>query len=198
MADIAGLVAGLAICPDVVTQVADMQMLNRVIANLVGIPSADRRAGNNPLWIAFGEMGIQGFLGDLITLMEEDIMSLQVRPTCAVPHPAPIPTCGSVRRPPLLRHTNIALDSWLHLTKTSRQTFLAQIGRDHDQKKSRPVFATSGRLFLFFFSPPLILVTTTTKKEVIFHQANIYLFAIVTKGHFQEITHLVVTFLVTF
>jgi len=41
--------------------------------------------------------------------------------------------------------------SWLHLTKKSRPTFWAQIGRDHDQKKSRPVFATSRRLSLFFF-----------------------------------------------
>jgi len=58
MADVAGLVAGLTICPDVVTPVADRQILNRTITNLVGIPLADRRVGNNPLWIAFGEMGV--------------------------------------------------------------------------------------------------------------------------------------------
>jgi len=91
MADIAGLVARLPICPNVVTPAADRQMLNRVITNLVAIPLGDRRAGNNPLWIAFGEMGVQVFLGDLIMLTEEDIMNLQVQPTCAVPHPAPIP-----------------------------------------------------------------------------------------------------------
>jgi len=91
MADIDGLVARLAICPDVVTPAADRQMLNRTIANLVGIPSVDRRMGNNPLWIAFAEMGVHSFLGDLITLTEEDIMNLEVRPTRAVPHPAPIP-----------------------------------------------------------------------------------------------------------
>jgi len=54
----------------------------------------------------------------------------------------------------------------LHLTKKSRPTFWAQIGRDQDQKKSRPVFATSRRPSLFFFHH--ILVATTTKKEVIF------------------------------
>jgi len=91
MADVAGKVARLAICSNVVTPVADRQMLNCTITNLVGIPSADRRAGNNPLWIAFGEMGVQSFLGDLITLTEEDIMNLEVRPTRAVPYPAPIP-----------------------------------------------------------------------------------------------------------
>jgi len=52
MADVAGLVAGLAICPKVVTPAADTQMLEHVMANLVGIPSAERRAGNNSLWIA--------------------------------------------------------------------------------------------------------------------------------------------------
>jgi len=76
MADIHGLVAGLAICPNVVTPAADIQMLECVIANLVGVPSAARRVVNNPLWIALGEMGVQGFLGDLITLTEEDIMNL--------------------------------------------------------------------------------------------------------------------------
>jgi len=91
MADIAGLVAGLAICPEVVTPAADTQMLERDMANLVGIPSAERCAGNNPLWIAFGQMDVQGFLGDLITLTEDDIMSLQAQPTHAVAHPLPIP-----------------------------------------------------------------------------------------------------------
>jgi len=62
MADIA--VAGLTICPDVVMPAADRQMLNRTIANLVGIPSAKRRAGNDPLWIAFGEMSTQSYLGN--------------------------------------------------------------------------------------------------------------------------------------
>jgi len=91
MADIPGLIAGLAICPDVVTPAADKQMLHCAIANLVGIPSADCRAGNNPLWIAFDEMGAQSFLVFLIMLTEDGIMNLQVRPTRAAPHPAPIP-----------------------------------------------------------------------------------------------------------
>jgi len=73
------------------TPAADKQMLHRAIANLVGIPLADRHAGNNPLLIAFGEMGAHSFLADLITLTEDDIMNLQVRPTRNVPHPAPIP-----------------------------------------------------------------------------------------------------------
>jgi len=71
--------------------VADKQMLHCAIANLVGIPSAQRRAGNNSLWMAFDQMGVRSFLGDLITLTEDDIMNLQVRLTCTVPHPAPIP-----------------------------------------------------------------------------------------------------------
>jgi len=49
MADIPGLIAGLAICPDVVTPAADKQMLHRAIANLVGIPFAEHRAGNKKL-----------------------------------------------------------------------------------------------------------------------------------------------------
>jgi len=49
MADIAGLVAGLTICPEVVTPAADIKMLERVMANLNGIPSAERRAGNNSM-----------------------------------------------------------------------------------------------------------------------------------------------------
>jgi len=36
-------------------------------------------------------MDVRSFLGDLITLTEDDIMNLQVRPTRAVPHRAPIP-----------------------------------------------------------------------------------------------------------
>jgi len=91
MADIAGSVAGLAICPEVVTPAADTQMLERVMANLTGIPSAERYAGDDSLWIAFGQMGAQGFLGDLITLTEDDIMNLQAQPARAVAHPLPIP-----------------------------------------------------------------------------------------------------------
>jgi len=91
MADIAGLIAGLAICPDVVTPAADTQMPERVMANLAGTPSAERRAGNDSLQMAFGQMGPQGFLGDLITLTEDDIMNLQARLTHAVANPLPIP-----------------------------------------------------------------------------------------------------------
>jgi len=91
MADVAGLVAGLAICPEVVKPAADTQMLERVMANLIGVPSAERHAGINSLWIAFGQMGVQGFLGDLITLTEDDIMNLQAQPTRAVANPLPIP-----------------------------------------------------------------------------------------------------------
>jgi len=91
MADIAGLIAGLAICPDVVTPAADIQMLERAKANLVGIRSADRIAGRSSLWMAFGQMGIRGFLGDLTTLTEDDIMNLQPLPTRAVNNPLPIP-----------------------------------------------------------------------------------------------------------
>jgi len=87
MADITGLIAGLAICPKVVTPAADIQMLERVMANLVGIRSADCIAGTNSLWMALGQMGIRGFLGDLTTLTEDDIMNLQPRPTRAVNNP---------------------------------------------------------------------------------------------------------------
>jgi len=59
--------------------------------DLVGIPDAKRTAGTNSLWIAFGQMGIRSFLGDLITLTEDDIMNLTVRPTRGVAHPEPIP-----------------------------------------------------------------------------------------------------------
>jgi len=91
MANIANIVAGLRICPDVVTPQADRQMLEIAIRDLVGIPDAKRLAGNNSLWIALGQMGIQSFLGDLITLTEDYIMNLTVRPTRGVPHPEPIP-----------------------------------------------------------------------------------------------------------
>jgi len=46
---------------------------------------------HNPLWIAFREMGVPRFLGDLTTLMEDDIMNFEARPTRGVPHPVPIP-----------------------------------------------------------------------------------------------------------
>jgi len=47
-------------------QAADRQMLNLIIANLVGITTADCRAGNNLLWIALNETGAQTFLGDFV------------------------------------------------------------------------------------------------------------------------------------
>jgi len=77
MADIPGIIATFDVCPDVVTPPADKQMLQLAIRNLVGISDADRVAGTNPLWMAFAEMmGIQSFLGDLITLTEHGIMDL--------------------------------------------------------------------------------------------------------------------------
>jgi len=91
MANIATIVAALRICPDVVTPAADRQMLEITIRDLIGIPEADRLAGNNSLWIAFDQMGIRSFLGDLIMLTEDDIMNLMVGPTRGVPHPEPIP-----------------------------------------------------------------------------------------------------------
>jgi len=91
MADIAGLVAGLCICPDVVTPQADRQTLNLVISQLVGIPAAERRTGNSLLRITLNEMGIQTFLGDLTTLTEDDIMNLEVRPTRSMPRPPAVP-----------------------------------------------------------------------------------------------------------
>jgi len=91
MANIATIVAGLRVCPDVVTPMADRQMLEITIRDLVGIPDADRLKGTNLLWIAFDQMGIQSFLGDLITLTEDDIMNLTVRPTRGGAHPEPIP-----------------------------------------------------------------------------------------------------------
>jgi len=78
MADIPGIIARLGVCSDVITPVADEQMLQLAIRNLVGISDADRIAGTNPLWMAFAEMGVRSFLGDLITLTEHDIMNLQI------------------------------------------------------------------------------------------------------------------------
>jgi len=91
MADIPGIIAKLDVCPDVVTPPADKQMLQLAIRNLVGISDANHVARTNPLWMAFAEMGIRSFLGDLITLTEHGIMDLQVQPTRAEPHPDPIP-----------------------------------------------------------------------------------------------------------
>jgi len=91
MANIATIVAGLRVCPDVVTPMADRQMLEITIRDLVGIPDDQRTAGTNSLRIAFDQMGIRSFLGDLITLTEDDIMNLTVQPTRGVPHPEPIP-----------------------------------------------------------------------------------------------------------
>jgi len=56
MASVTGLIAGLAICPEVVTPAADMQMLEHVMTNLLGIRSADRIAGTNSTWMALGQM----------------------------------------------------------------------------------------------------------------------------------------------
>jgi len=78
MANVATIVAGLRVCPDVVMPVADRQMLEITIRDLVGIPEDQRIAGANSLWIAFDQMGIRSFLGDLITLTEDDIMNLTV------------------------------------------------------------------------------------------------------------------------
>jgi len=75
MANIATIVAGLHVCPDVVTPVADRQMLEITVRDLVGISNAARTGGANSLWMAFNQMGIRSFLGDLITLMEDDIMA---------------------------------------------------------------------------------------------------------------------------
>jgi len=90
MANVANMVAGSRICPDVVTPAANMQMLEIAIRDLVGVDDADRLAGTSLLWIAFGQMGMS-FLGDLTTLTEDDIMNLTVQPTRGVPHPEPIP-----------------------------------------------------------------------------------------------------------
>jgi len=91
MANIATIVAGLRVCPDVVTPMADRQMLAIAIRDLAGIPDAERTTGTNLLWIAFDQMGIRSFLADLITLTEDDIMNLTVRPTRGVAHPEPVP-----------------------------------------------------------------------------------------------------------
>jgi len=66
-------------------------MLEITVRDLVGIPDAARTGGANSLWMAFDQMGIRSFLGDLIRLMEDDIMNLTARPTRAVGHPEPIP-----------------------------------------------------------------------------------------------------------
>jgi len=44
MANIATIVAGLRVCPDVVTAVADRQMLEIATGDLVGIPENQRIA----------------------------------------------------------------------------------------------------------------------------------------------------------
>jgi len=90
-------------------------MLHRAIANLVGIPSAERRAGNNSLWIAFNQKGVRSFLGDLITLTEDDIMNLQVWPTRAVAHPAHIPIM-------LKRKTVIIVVAYHHYARLKNAT----------------------------------------------------------------------------
>jgi len=87
MADITGLIAGLPFCPDIVTPAADRQMLELIVSHLVGIPGHNRRAGNNPLWMALATTGVQTFLGDLTMLTEEDIMNLKMQPTRALPNP---------------------------------------------------------------------------------------------------------------
>jgi len=91
MATLATIIARLHVCPEVVTPAANRQMLEITIRDLVGISEADCRAGTSPLWTAFDQMGIRSFLGDLITLSEDDIMNLTVRPTHAEPHPEAIP-----------------------------------------------------------------------------------------------------------
>jgi len=78
MANIATIVAGLRVCPDVVTPVADRQMLEITVRDLIGIPDAARIGRANSLWMAFDQIGIRSFLGDLITLTEDDIMNLTV------------------------------------------------------------------------------------------------------------------------
>jgi len=66
-------------------------MLNRLVAGLLGIPGAARCAGTDPLWQALHGMGIRRFLGELLTLTEDDIMAMEPPPTRAVVHPAPVP-----------------------------------------------------------------------------------------------------------
>jgi len=91
MADVPGLIAGLVICPADVSPAADTQMLNLVVVQLVGVPSAARRAGNGPLWLALHGMGMTRFLGDLLTPTEDDIMAMEAPPARARPHPGPVP-----------------------------------------------------------------------------------------------------------
>jgi len=61
MAEIPGLIAGLRLCPDVVTPEADRQMLELIVQDLIGIPGRDHRAGNNPLWLSLGATGVRTF-----------------------------------------------------------------------------------------------------------------------------------------
>jgi len=85
-------------------------MLELIVARLVGIPGHDRRAGNNPLWMALNATGVATFLGDLTTLTEEDIMNLEIRPTRAVPNLSTFLLCTNIRRLLRLLLTIIALD----------------------------------------------------------------------------------------
>ena len=110
MASIATIVARLHVCPEVVTPAADRQMLEITIRDLVGIDDADRRAGTSSLWIAFEQMGIRSFLGDLITLAEDDIMNLTARPTATVRHPEAIPIMHK-------RRTVIILAAYHHFSR---------------------------------------------------------------------------------
>jgi len=91
MTDVPTSVAGLNLSPNVVPPFANIQMLNRAIANLMGIPGHERRAGTNPLWRALHGMGIRSFLGDLLTLTEDDIMAMVILPTRGDPNPPPVP-----------------------------------------------------------------------------------------------------------
>jgi len=125
MANIATIVAALCICPDVVTPAADRQMLKITIRDLVGIPEADHIVENNSLWIAFDQMGIRSFLGDLITLTEDDIMNLTVRPTRGVPHPELIPIMHK-RRTVIIVATYHHF-SWLRGTSLDMRAFPVQL-----------------------------------------------------------------------
>jgi len=109
MANVATIVAALRICPDVVTPVVDRQMLEITIRDLVGIPEADRLTGNNSLWIAFDQMGIRSFLGDLITLTEDDIMNLTARPTRVFHIPNLFRSCTNAGRSSSLLRTTTSL-----------------------------------------------------------------------------------------
>ena len=55
-------------------------------------------------------MGIQSFLGDLITLAEDDIMNLEARPTARVRHPETIPIMHK-------RRTVIVLAAYHHFSR---------------------------------------------------------------------------------